>query len=406
MQPPIPGGDLSSFKQIETPDSLDMLITSKNHDLKRERIWNAEPEDWLYALVSLQTQEGVMGGGKYGVSRMNGGFGSRSMVGIDSSRDYGFRFRRDVAILRSHKSGATRSPKSKDKISLVWLVPWDGATQIPFGVLHPFYIEICRRVRLRRDEERIHAVELISRKARIGGTETLKGDTNDPWMPVSVEGKAFSVTGQGFSYRKVAELIDPQKYRLPVLAKVSRDDPVDRIVLVAQAVCRGQGRTEGYHERRIPLKKLIIHEDFVAATGRRVDAITDLRLALRLSLLVLTQGGPEKVADRDTSKRFVEPYLEHFESIVDRTFFEAIAEELSAPKANRDAIFQKWLSKQLTQAQSLLLETHQSAPHSLSRRYQARARAEIAFRARLMKSAFFAFAFNRIEIQEIDNASA
>ena len=62
LQPPVPDGDLSAFKgQIGTPDALDMLITAKNHDLKSAVMVRADPDDWIYALVSLQTQEGYLG---------------------------------------------------------------------------------------------------------------------------------------------------------------------------------------------------------------------------------------------------------------------------------------------------------------------------------------------------------
>lgn len=59
LQAPAPGGTLDGWKDIATPDALDMLVTSKNHDLKGERMRWAEADDWLFALVSLQTQEGL-----------------------------------------------------------------------------------------------------------------------------------------------------------------------------------------------------------------------------------------------------------------------------------------------------------------------------------------------------------
>ena len=66
------------FKAVAaTPDELDILVTSKNHDLKSSVASRAVPGDWLFALVTLQTMEGFGGAGNYGVSRMNGGFGSR-----------------------------------------------------------------------------------------------------------------------------------------------------------------------------------------------------------------------------------------------------------------------------------------------------------------------------------------
>jgi CRISPR system Cascade subunit CasA len=405
MQAPVPGGNLAAFRRIDTPDGLDMLVTSKNHDLKRERMWNCEPEDWLYALISLQTQEGIMGGGKYGISRMNGGFGSRCMIGIDYAGDPCFRFRRDVAKLRSLPNGRG-APQGfrRDRISLVWLEPWDGAAQIAFADLHPLYVEICRRVRLRNENDRIHALETVSSKARIACPDDLKGNTGDPWTPVSVEGKAFSVSRVGFSYRRVCELLDSEKFRLPVLAQACSEDRKDGMAFVAQAVCRGQGKTEGYHERRLALGQFLGSDDFTAVARRRVEAMQELKMAFRLALFVLAQGGPDKVAaDRDTTKRFVEPCLERFESGVDQTFFEDVKKELSAPEADRDSIFQSWLESQLMHAQTLLIASHQSMPHPAGRRYQARAQAGLAFRARLSKAPPFEFVFKAQENRETEN---
>ena len=119
MQAPVPGGDISGFKAIETPDALDMLITSKNHDLKSGMMKNAAPEDWFFALLSLQTQKGIMGAGKYGVSRMNGGFGSRAGLGLELQGSFGFRFRRDVANILP---AASPYPK-QDGLALYGLCP-------------------------------------------------------------------------------------------------------------------------------------------------------------------------------------------------------------------------------------------------------------------------------------------
>ncbi len=60
----------------------DMVITSLSHDLKSEVAQNAVPQDWIFALVSLQTMEGLGGAGHYGVARMNGGSSSRAMLAL------------------------------------------------------------------------------------------------------------------------------------------------------------------------------------------------------------------------------------------------------------------------------------------------------------------------------------
>ena len=63
LQPPIPDGLATLKNSIATPDALDMLVASRNHDLKGAVMARALPDDWLFALVSLQTMEGFLGAG-------------------------------------------------------------------------------------------------------------------------------------------------------------------------------------------------------------------------------------------------------------------------------------------------------------------------------------------------------
>ena len=62
LQPPVPGA--LKWSPVETPDELDLLITARNHDLKSSVARDVTPEDWIYALVSLQTCEGLRRQGK------------------------------------------------------------------------------------------------------------------------------------------------------------------------------------------------------------------------------------------------------------------------------------------------------------------------------------------------------
>jgi CRISPR system Cascade subunit CasA len=393
LQAPIPGKDLSDFRVVETPDKLDMLVTSKNHDLKAERMIKNAPEDWLFALVSLQTQDGIMGAGKYGVSRMNGGYGSRPMFGIDLAGSPGFRFRRDVAMLLSPNEDYNPNGLCRNGLALLWLIPWDGSKTIAFKGVHPLYIEICRRVRLKLAGDRIFAMETGSTAPRISGAAELKGNTGDPWTPISAEGKAFSVSREGFSYRKLADLLDPAKFRLPPLARLFGSDPVEGAELVAESICRGQGKTEGYHERRIPIPKNalnIIASSQSAASmlaDKRAAALSEIRTALRSGLFVLSQGGADRTsAGKEAAKKFAEPWLERFERAADRSFLNELWDEASASECAREDIYIKWLKAQLSFAQGLLSEAFQAFPYPAARRYHARAQAGIAFRARLAKS--------------------
>jgi len=151
MQAPVPGGRIDGWKNtLRAADELDMLVTSKNHDLKAARMRCVEVDDWIMALISLQTQEGFLGAGNYGISRMNGGFASRPAIGVVPKGHWGQRWARDVRTLLIHRKSIVDQQRLKDTggICLVWLQPWNGETSLPFGALDPWYVEICRRIRL------------------------------------------------------------------------------------------------------------------------------------------------------------------------------------------------------------------------------------------------------------------
>ena len=87
MQPPASAAERERDYEgkVLTPDELDMLITSKNHDLKRAVASDGGVDDWLFALVSLQTMEGIGGKLNYGISRMPSGYGNRPAFSLTPS---------------------------------------------------------------------------------------------------------------------------------------------------------------------------------------------------------------------------------------------------------------------------------------------------------------------------------
>lgn len=158
-----------------TPDALDMLVTSRNHDVKAARMTNAQPEDWVYALVSLQTQEGVMGAGNYGISRMNGGLSSRPAFGAVPQGLWGKRWQRDTRRLLQHRQKIVEEIglKETNGLALVWTKPWDGVSSLSFSELDPFYIEVCRRVRLDLANGKLLALTTSSKTTRIAAKDRL-----------------------------------------------------------------------------------------------------------------------------------------------------------------------------------------------------------------------------------------
>ena len=83
MQAPVPSDEFfeETFNRkgniINTPDALDILPTAKNHDVKSSRVASPDFDEWIFALISLQTMAGFYGRGNYGIARMNSGHGSR-----------------------------------------------------------------------------------------------------------------------------------------------------------------------------------------------------------------------------------------------------------------------------------------------------------------------------------------
>lgn len=402
MQPPVPGGDLAAFKsRAATPDALDMLVTSKNHDLKSDVMADAQPEDWVFALVSLQTMEGFMGAGNYGISRMNGGFASRSALGVIADAKPGSRFRRDVHVLLRNRDRILEDNDLKPSggIGLVWVEPWDGQGQIRFSDLDPFYIEVCRRVRLEQRSEVLVARLAGSKKARIAAGE-LKGRTGDPWAPIELadgggktwpEPKALTITGDGFSYQKMTELILGKRYRPPVAQEIGDDDAATGLAVAACGLARGQGKTEGFHERIVPVSKRVVRmfragdTDTLAGWAReRVDDAGRMRgNVLRPALFALLQDGPEQVDFRagETSER-ADRFLDRLERAIDARFFDDLwqeAEKADAGDAARDAVRFEWHAGLAKLAHGLLAEAADAVPHASMRRYRARVRAEAVF---------------------------
>lgn len=328
LQPPLvdPSNRADYRTVLQTPDELDILITSKNHDLKRSRMFDAAAEDWLFALVTLQTTEGFGGAGNYGVSRMNGGFGTRMSFSLRATINASAAFRMDVERLIAN----TKFSWGKHKLPLLWLEPWDGTTSVAFESLNPLYVEICRRVRLGSSETSINAITATSKVPRIAAAGR-KGQTGDPWTPTKAD-KTSSITpsSAGFSYRQLARLLDPMQTEPPALAEMVLPSSYGNVAIHAAALIRGQGKTEGLHRRIVsipdPVSAKLAGTDVLASVGKaavaRAGYAGKVRSALQRSLQSLFQGGPEQVRfDDEASLNKAQQWLSRFDGLVDSEFF-------------------------------------------------------------------------------------
>ena len=388
MQAPISisGDDINTWKSLSAADELDMLVTAKNHDLKAARMRRAKPEDWLFALISLQTQEGFLGAGNFGISRMNGGFASRPAVGLVPPGAYGSRWQRDVSTLLTQRQtiANAQSLPTEGGHALLWLNAWDGQSSLAFTTLDPLYIEICRRIRFVFDEktQTMHARAIGSKVARIDA-KSRNGLTGDAWVPIDrAAAKALSITHKGFDYPLAAELLFGSKYQPTISQAIFADDIGQDLSLFMQGVTRGQGKTEGYHERHIPIspkaRRLLQKRDtqsLASLATERIDAIASIRAILWTALASLFDQGADKDKFSDAAKDKATVFSKPFEQGEDARFFIELNKEIEADDSARQEQRLNWLLSLKDRAEALLRNAFSAGPQSGEQRYRAQAAA-------------------------------
>lgn len=396
MQAPVPGGSVDDWNnRIEAADELDMLVTSKNHDLKSARMRHAEVDDWLMALISLQTQEGFLGAGNYGISRMNGGFASRPAVGIVPQGHWGSRWKRDILTLLASRVAIVEQQglQSAGGVGLLWLEPWNGKSSRAFKSLDPFYIEICRRIRLEcsSESQRVFAICTGSKAARVEAKER-NGVTGDPWTPIAVsEGKALTINAEGFHYRLAAELLFGGEYYRSIAQVPSVADGTHGLLILAQGVTRGKGKTEKYHERRIPIspkvRQMLIKEQtdrLGKIANKRVNAIGQIRGLLWTALAILFDQGAPKDKFSDSAKNKANDFSKLFEQAEDARFFDVLNAEVESDQPEAEHL--NWLLSMVSSVETILKSAFVAGPQCSEQRYRAQAAALSRFRAGLPKT--------------------
>lgn len=388
---------------ITTPDGLEQAvlpIISRNHDFKTASIFEAEPDDWLFALVNVQTMSAYSI--KYpGVVRMGSGTGTRTCVTLRPPGEVGAWFERDLRLLAS-------GPRD-ERPGLVWLEPWTGQGSLPIQRLHHLFIEICRQIRLVMNNGRVAALQRAEAQPRVGDKATrdkVRGVIDDPWLPIEMSSKsrpgsrdlpaAIAVRASGLSYAAVVKLVNPELVKLGRLASVASDDADDGLSFHCCAVAHHykQSKTEGYHERQIPISKAVRRllsvgaADRIAAAGRaRVDDVGKLSArVLQPALYCLLRDGkhePPTSKQRENPRARAKRWTDWLDRMVDASFFPDLWRELEAEDGEeRERIKNAWLSDQIAKAESILDEACRSVPLAAIHRYRARTRAKGLFRDR------------------------
>ena len=399
LQPPATCSDRKSDykRSVITPDELDMLRTAKNHDLKSAVAHNGKVDDWLFALVTVQTMDGYTGSGNHGISRMNGGNGNRPAFSLAPSGGVGAHVGRDMVALLNHRKELMRTFEQSDNgHALLWTVPWDGTKEEALSIedLDPFYIEICRRIRLSREtgDLNIQGVRATSKGPRVEARH-LKGRTGDPWTPFNVkESKSLTLSAPGFTYRRIAEYLTSGDYKWPLLLEptsVELSDGRD-MQLLARATVRGQGKTEGYYERIIPLRQQT-KRALGTASGRETIAdisrkrIQQVQIAQRiLSHAIQTFMARGHIGNTGHgNRRLARHWLDRLDNTVDNSFFQELQVEFEASNVDRPGVRRSWLLRVVQDARDLLADATDTLPCPAAYRYRARSVAVGLFEGRI-----------------------
>ena len=406
MQPPASSEDrCADYKSaVATPDELDMLVTSKNHDVKASVASSGDTDDWIFALITLQTTEGFGGARNYGVSRMPSGYGNRPAFSLTPSILFGSHVSRDIQVLLKSREQILDDYDpflTGDGIALVWLETWDGTkSEAITGGLDPFYIEICRRIRLSRSERRLAAIRANSLFKRI---IDVKGMTGDPWAPENTTAKGTPTAFLGprkFGYERIVEGLVSPDWKQPYLLKPTGQESSEEMYLVARGLIRGEGRTSGYHERIIRLNQTTVrafgNADAQKRLGdiarERIEQIGKVKSVLRHAIATFAAHGDSNDIKTEHWSR-ANPWSNKLDEIVDATFFDDLQDEFEAGESERDEIRKEWLLNGLTHdfqiaangdgvcnhAQRLLRQAQHSLPCPAIQRYRARVRADSVF---------------------------
>ncbi len=410
LQAPVPNkADFGAFKSIKVaPDELDVLQVGRTHDVKGKRARDAEAESWIYSLISLQTMVGY--GGRvppktfyYGISRMNGGTGSRVRVGAIYDKGICAQWRRDVRRLLIYRPRLLDGWGYKNGGTvLTWLIPWDLKTPLPLSYIDPFFIEIARATRLGIAGERFYAMLAGSESKRINSGESkqekgCQGNLGDPWTPIVNDGKeikAWTVT-ERFSPKNLRDLVFNERLQMAFMQRPDEDRAsLGHLLKLSVLAPGGNCKTNGFHEATIPIPGKVAcflfkpgpERDHLATRSKesldRAGVMQDK--VLKWALYSLLEGGPNHI---NSKKREVSAWVDQ----AAKHYAEAWAEDFfpwlwrSVDQTDDDQARLAWLEHLRDLAWDVLQYAITRLPLRTGRSYRSRVRAEGVFYGCLYK---------------------
>jgi CRISPR system Cascade subunit CasA len=383
-------GKVSYEPKATAPDELDVLITAKNHDVKKARLGN-DLEAWLYALLTVQTLSPYGGRKTYGITRMNSGSGSRPIVAWTSSLHPSRRFIEEVGLLGKMRPQVLATYGFQPRgIVLTWIKPWDRkGHQYLLNALEPWFIEAARPLRLILVHDRVLALSAPSENRQIGPTKPFNGDVGDPWIPINrqKERSALTLSAPGFTPERVCRLLFGDDIELTLLQQPRAGD--GNAWLVASVLVGGNCTTDGFYHLELPVppkaRMALFHKPTRDTLGHLAQALlTDagnIQSALSVALTVLAEGAPEKPDSKridEWLKQAGNDFARRWEALFFPTLWRG-AEEM------HETVRADWQQALVDAAQALLDEANERMPLPTNRTWRAITQGQSVFRALLSK---------------------
>ena len=150
--------------------------------------------------------------------------------------------------------------------------------------------------------------------------------------------------------------------------------------MVAAGIARGQGKTEGIHQRAVDIPASAISfletdtDRIAARANERIQASATVQgKCLRPALIVLVQKGTSDPSwDKPSNQSLIRPWLARFDRDVDGIFFAELWTSLGRDDAEAAGTWERTLAGM---ARRVLDAACEAAPRTDDRRIMARARA-------------------------------
>ena len=187
---------------------------------------------------------------------------------------------------------------------------------------------------------------------------------DSPIYKINEQENAVTISGNGFGFREVSRYLDRDRYQLPELAKPQTSDG-DTVYLVARTLVRGQGKTEGYHEREIPLRSrmtsMLRNQNgritLAAEAKERVEYVREVSSILRHAVKTYLQNGVSTGQIRNEHQKIINDCGRCMQQTVEADFWERLQDGIESDDQNLERA--EWVHWSLVPQASALLESIQ-----------------------------------------------